>query len=123
MRLSWIRADLVLQPPLLEQTVPQHFQSIVDQHGDRNAVISRAQQTTLTYWDLDQQSNALANGLQELGVKKGERVAVSLGNNIEFAVVCSEMVPIETSLTITRLHMHYPKWGPYWYAFFLLLTG
>jgi acyl-CoA synthetase (AMP-forming)/AMP-acid ligase II len=41
----------------------------------------------LTYDALDRDSNKLARGLQNLGVKKGDRVAVSLGNNIEFATV------------------------------------
>jgi non-ribosomal peptide synthetase component E (peptide arylation enzyme) len=40
---------------------------------------------------LDAKSNALARGLRELGVQKGKRVAVSLGNNIEFAVVGSPL--------------------------------
>jgi non-ribosomal peptide synthetase component E (peptide arylation enzyme) len=68
--------------------VPQHFASIVSRYGDRTAVISRAQSQRVTYHELDHKSNALARGLQNLGVRKGERVAVSLGNNIEFAVVC-----------------------------------
>lgn len=50
-------------------------------------VISHHQQTILTYDALDRDSNALARGLQKLGVKKGDRVAVSLGNNVEFATV------------------------------------
>ncbi|ELR04815.1 hypothetical protein VC83_07058 [Pseudogymnoascus destructans] len=74
------------EPPLLDQTVPQHFASIVSKHGDQNAVISRAQHTRLTYEELDQRSSSVAAGLQAQGVKKGMRVAVSLGNNIEFAV-------------------------------------
>lgn len=73
------------EPPLLEQTVPQHFASIVKQHGDRDAVISHHQRARLTYDALDRDSNSLARGLQKLGVKKGDRVALSLGNNIEFA--------------------------------------
>jgi len=40
----------------------------------------------LTYRELDERSNALAHGLRERGVEKGDRVAVSLGNNWEFAV-------------------------------------
>ena len=72
-------------PPLLEETVGQHFASIVSLYGDRAAVISRHQQARLTYNDLDIQSNALARGLANIGVRKGDRVAVSLGNNIEFA--------------------------------------
>ncbi|PNS18031.1 hypothetical protein CAC42_3990 [Sphaceloma murrayae] len=74
------------KPPLIEETIDKHFASIVARHGDRPAVISRHQQTTLSYHDLDTRSNALARGLMERGVRKGDRVAVSLGNNIEFAV-------------------------------------
>lgn len=51
------------------------------------SVISRHQQTRLTYDALDIKSNAFARGLFKIGVKKGDRVAVSLGNNIEYAIV------------------------------------
>ena len=50
------------------------------------AVISRAQKERLTYRELDEKSNILARGLRERGVKKGDRVAVSLGNNWQYAV-------------------------------------
>jgi non-ribosomal peptide synthetase component E (peptide arylation enzyme) len=53
----------------------------------RKRVISHHQRTILTYDALDRDSNRLARGLQRLGVKKGDRVAVSLGNNVEFATV------------------------------------
>jgi non-ribosomal peptide synthetase component E (peptide arylation enzyme) len=52
-------------------------------------VVSRAQRQRLTYAELDSKSNGLANGLRGLGVRKSDRVAVSLGNNIEFALVGS----------------------------------
>ncbi|MCJ1465538.1 hypothetical protein MMC07_004156 [Pseudocyphellaria aurata] len=74
------------EPPLLEQTVGDHFSSIVSKFGDHTAVISRHQQTRLTYDALDRKSNALARGLTSVGVKKGDRVAISLGNNIENAI-------------------------------------
>ncbi|KAJ4290402.1 hypothetical protein N0V90_010618 [Kalmusia sp. IMI 367209] len=73
------------EPPLLTQTVPQHFREIVRAFGDRNAVISHHQKTILTYDQLDRDSDALARGLVKQGVKKGDRVAVSLGNNLENA--------------------------------------
>jgi len=41
----------------------------------------------LNYDALDQKSNAFARGFSKIGVKKGDRVAVSLGNNIEYAIV------------------------------------
>jgi len=49
-------------------------------------VITRHQRAELTYDELDRRSNALARGLQGIGVSKGDRVAVSLGNSIEFAI-------------------------------------
>ncbi|EPE35042.1 Acetyl-CoA synthetase-like protein [Glarea lozoyensis ATCC 20868] len=76
-------------PALLTQTIPEHFSSIVKEHGDRLAIISRAQGPIgrLTYRELDERSTALAYGLRERGVQKGDRVAVSLGNNWEFATI------------------------------------
>ncbi len=76
-----------LEPPLLEETVGENFARIVSAHGDRPAVISRHQQKRLTYQELDLDSNVLAKGLQSLGVGKGDRVCVQLGNNLEFATV------------------------------------
>ncbi|EOA84683.1 uncharacterized protein SETTUDRAFT_20213 [Exserohilum turcica Et28A] len=80
-------SDASRKPQLLEQTVPQHFAGVVNQFGDRDAVISHHQRIRLTYDALDRDSNRLARGLQKLGVKKNDRVAVSLGNNAEFATV------------------------------------
>ena len=51
-------------------------------------MIAHSQRQNLTYEELDSQSNALARGLQKLGVRKGDRVAVKLGNGIEYALVC-----------------------------------
>ena len=53
------------------------------------SVISRHQSARLTYGALDKKSKAFAQGLLALGVKKGDRVAVMLGNNIEYAIVCN----------------------------------
>jgi len=78
---------MTIQPPLLEQTNPQHFADIVSKYGDKDAVVSRPQ-GRLTYAELDQRSSSIARTLQDLGVKKGDRVAISLGNNLEFAAVC-----------------------------------
>lgn len=56
-------------------------------------MVSKHQRQRLTYGELDQKSNALARGLAGIGVKKGDRVAVSLGNNIEFATVGPHELP------------------------------
>jgi non-ribosomal peptide synthetase component E (peptide arylation enzyme) len=50
-------------------------------------VVSRHQNERLSYDALNRRSNSLARGLLKIGVRKGDRVAVSLGNNIEHATV------------------------------------
>ena len=75
------------EPPLLEDTIPGHFNKIVNDHGDRLAVVSSHQKQRLTYHELNRKANAVAQGLRDVGVQKGERVAVMLGNNIEYAIV------------------------------------
>ncbi|KAF2139178.1 uncharacterized protein K452DRAFT_352814 [Aplosporella prunicola CBS 121167] len=98
------------QPPLLEQTVDKHFASIVSQHGDRPAVISRHQRTTLSYDALDRKSNSLARGMQSIGVKKGDRIAVCLGDNIEYTTLIyalfklgAILVPINPAFNATQV--------------------
>ncbi|KAF4762811.1 hypothetical protein HAV15_000208 [Penicillium sp. str.  len=73
-------------PPLIESTVGDHFAKIVAECGDRIAVISRHQNDRATYASLDARSNSLARGLESVGVGKGERVGVMLGNSMEYAV-------------------------------------
>ncbi|ROW10232.1 hypothetical protein VMCG_01960 [Cytospora schulzeri] len=83
------------EPPLLPHTVPEHFAEVVSRYGDRPAVICRspttsavpAEEATLSYAALDSASNALARSLRSLGVRKGDRVAVTLGNTAEHATL------------------------------------
>ncbi|KAF8429194.1 acyl-CoA synthetase/AMP-acid ligase-like protein II [Tirmania nivea] len=98
------------EPPLLEQTVGSHLAEIASQYGDSNAVISRHQRKRLTYDQLHEQSNTLARGLLKAGVKKGDRVAVSLGNNVEFAIlhyalfkIGAILVPLNPSFNVGQV--------------------
>ncbi|UNI13770.1 hypothetical protein JDV02_000481 [Purpureocillium takamizusanense] len=98
------------EPALYPGTIPEHFAATVARHADRPAVIARApvaaiastpahqqqqqqqqqhdvEETVLTYRGLDLLSNRLAASLAALGVRKGDRVAVSLGNGPEFAAL------------------------------------
>ncbi|KAG5929239.1 hypothetical protein E4U53_002486 [Claviceps sorghi] len=84
------------EPPLYSGTIPEHFAQIVARYGDRPAVVARSptptpgalfETTTLTYHKLDLLSNRLASSLASLGVNKGDRVAISLGNTAEFAAL------------------------------------
>ncbi|KAI1922765.1 hypothetical protein LOZ65_003448 [Ophidiomyces ophidiicola] len=73
-------------------------------------VISKHQQQRLTYHELDLKSNALARGLASIGVTKGDRVAVSLGNGIEYAVATyalfklgAILVPLNPNFNIAQV--------------------
>ncbi|KAK2750424.1 hypothetical protein FQN57_003904 [Myotisia sp. PD_48] len=99
-----------LQPPLFEQTVGDHFANIVSKYGDRTAVVSRHQKQRVTYEELDQKSNSLARGLVGEGVLKGDRVAVSLGNSLEYAIATyalfklgAVLVPLNPSFNIHQV--------------------
>ncbi|KAF7588727.1 hypothetical protein BBP40_005288 [Aspergillus hancockii] len=76
-----------LEPPLLESTIGDHFAQIVRSYGDRAAIISKHQNDRLTYAGLDAKSNALARGLESVGVRTGDRVGAMLGNSIEYSIV------------------------------------
>ncbi|KAF7718816.1 AMP-dependent synthetase/ligase domain-containing protein [Penicillium ucsense] len=81
-------------PPLLELTVGEHFAKVVSEYGDRTAVISKHQRDRLSYASLDHRSNSLARGLASVGVKKGDRVGVMLGNSVEYAMTIHALVKL-----------------------------
>ena len=87
-----------LHPPLVTNTLSQYFQSeILQNHSTRPALICRKELPRAHHgplsrnlgvvshlaWDfeeLDRHSNALARGLLGMGVRKGDRVGVVMGN-------------------------------------------
>ncbi|KAI0393786.1 hypothetical protein F5Y17DRAFT_288430 [Xylariaceae sp. FL0594] len=116
------------EPALLPHTIPEHFASIVSRFGDLPAVMARSpvmidaapgssistkgkpETTTLTYASLDALSNTVAHSLRSLGVKKGDRVAVSLGNVSESVVLTYAIfklgaiwVPLNPTFNSTQL--------------------
>lgn len=60
---------------------------------DYSRVISTHQNASLTYASLDEKSNALARGLESVGVRVGDRVGVMLGNSVEYSIVRAMLVP------------------------------
>ncbi|KAJ5709118.1 hypothetical protein N7493_010452 [Penicillium malachiteum] len=78
--------------------------------GVHRSVISKHQNDRITYSSLDTRSNALARGLESVGVKKGDRVGVMLGNSMEFAIMTyalfklgAILVPLNPSFNSTQV--------------------
>jgi fatty-acyl-CoA synthase len=73
--------------PLLGQTIPEYFFSIVEQFPEREAVVSLSQQRRLSYREFSAALDELARGLLGLGFKRGDRIGVWSTNNIEWLLV------------------------------------
>jgi len=70
--------------PLLGTPIPKLFDRIVEQYGDREAVVSIHQDVRLTYSQLAERANELARAFIAAGFEKGDRVGVWSPNNVEW---------------------------------------
>jgi fatty-acyl-CoA synthase len=103
-----VALDLRLQPDESRLTLAHFLADVVERHGDRVAL--RAGDRSLSYAELGRQSRRLARGLVGAGVVKGARVAVLLGNGLEWAQACfavglvgGVLVPVNTFATAAEL--------------------
>src|SRR4051794_23642047 len=73
--------------PLLGGTIGASLERTVARHGDREALVVRHQQIRLTYSDLDEQVDRLANALLAAGLEKGDRLGIWAPNCAEWVLV------------------------------------
>jgi len=72
--------------PLLELTLPALFKQTVKNYADSEACVFHAQQTRLSYSELDAQVDRLAAGLLAVGLYKGDRVGIWAPNRLEWLI-------------------------------------
>lgn len=96
-------------PALTNHTLGSLLKQTCSQHGDKPAVVSVHQNTTLTYNELDKFSDNLATHLANQGITKGDPVAVCCGNRYEFLIIQmglgklgAVLVPLNTAFTIEQ---------------------
>ncbi|MDN5551191.1 MAG: AMP-binding protein, partial [Brevibacterium sp.] len=75
------------ETPLLGQTIPANLKATVAAHAQELALVDRHSERRWTYAEFDRDTDALAIGLLERGVKKGERVGIWAQNVAEWALV------------------------------------
>ena len=68
------------------RTMPEAFRLTVEDHPDRVAVRTKDDEVSLTWAQLRDRVDALAGGLAQLGVGRGDTVALMLGNRPEFHI-------------------------------------
>src|SRR5918912_1329638 len=67
-------------------TIAEAFRITAEDHPDRVAVRTKDDEVSLTYSELRDRVDAFARGLHELGVRRGDTVALMLGNRPEFHI-------------------------------------
>jgi len=75
------------KPPLLGETIPEHFAGIAERFPDNEAVVSIPQKKRLTYRALAGAIDRLALGLLGLGFDKGDRIGIWSTNNVEWLLL------------------------------------
>ena len=70
--------------PLRFVTIAQLLDEAVAAHGARDAAIFHAERRTLSWYDLQRESDALAAGLLALGIRRGNRVGIWAPNRTEW---------------------------------------
>jgi fatty-acyl-CoA synthase len=73
--------------PLLGDTIGDNFDRTVAAYGDRDALVDRAAGKRWTYRELSDEITAVALGLLDLGVRKGDRVGIWSPNRAEWTFV------------------------------------
>jgi fatty-acyl-CoA synthase len=72
--------------PMLGDTIGDNFDRTVQAFGDRDALVDRASGRRWTYAELAAEVDALALGLLELGIGKGDRVGIWAPNCAEWTL-------------------------------------
>ena len=67
-------------------TIAEAFRITAEDHPDRVAVRTKDDEVSLTWAELRERVDALARGLHELGVGRGDTVAIMLANRPEFHI-------------------------------------
>ncbi|WP_308340347.1 AMP-binding protein [Variovorax sp. ZS18.2.2] len=73
--------------PLIEQTIGDFFDDMVEKQPDREALISRHEGQRFTYRELQAESSKLASALLNLGLVPGDRVGIWSHNNAPWVLM------------------------------------
>lgn len=72
---------------LINMTIGDFFDAMVEQHPDKEALVSVHQNVRLSYRELQQKANQLASTLINMGLQKGDRVGIWSHNNVEWVLM------------------------------------
>jgi fatty-acyl-CoA synthase len=86
-RLTESSARGATTPALIEQTIGQFFDTVVERQPDHEALVSRHQNVRFTYCELDRESRRLGSALLRAGLVTGDRVGIWAHNGYEWLLM------------------------------------
>jgi fatty-acyl-CoA synthase len=89
--------------PLLGDTIGGNFDATVWRFGDREALVDRPASRRWTYTELAADVDALALGLPEMGIEKGDRVGIWAPNCAEWTLTQYATAKIKLLIAAQRL--------------------
>ncbi len=95
----------VTDTPLIEQTIGQFFDAMVERHPEREVLVSRHQGVRYTYRSLQAEVNRLASAFLRLGLQPGERVGIWSHNNAEWLLV--QLATAKVGLVLVNINPAY----------------
>ena len=79
--------DKGIDVPLIEATIGDFFDAIVNKYPEREALVSRHQNIRWTYRELQEKVNQLASAMIEMGLEIGDRIGIWSHNNAEWLLM------------------------------------
>lgn len=90
---------------LIEATIGDFFDAIVDKYPEREALVSRHQNIRWTYKQLQQQVNQLASSMIEMGLEIGDRIGIWSHNNSEWLL--TQLATAKVGVILVNLNPAY----------------
>jgi len=91
--------------PLLGMTIGEKFDQACQQYADQDAVVSVHQNVRLSYKQLQDQVNAFACSLLQLGLEKGDRIAIWSPNCVEWTI--TQFAAFKAGMILVNLNPAY----------------
>ena len=91
--------------PLIERTIGDFFDEMVESWPDREAVVSRHEGSRYTYRELQLESNRLASALLNLGLVPGDRVGIWSHNYIAWLLI--QLATAKTGIILVNINPAY----------------
>jgi fatty-acyl-CoA synthase len=92
-------------PPLIEQTIGDFFDAMVERQPQREALVSRHEGLRFTYAELQTESNRLASALLRRGLEPGDRIGIWSHNNA--AWVLMQVATAKAGLILVNINPAY----------------